>query len=55
MDPILMKVSSYHFAFLSRCMVFRTLLSAFDGIHRNECLNENWFKDIEEAKRLIED
>ncbi|EKN88255.1 integrase core domain protein [Leptospira interrogans str. 2003000735] len=22
---------------------------------RNECLNENWFKDIEEAKRLIED
>nr|WP_017852531.1 integrase core domain-containing protein [Leptospira interrogans] len=46
---------AYHFTFLSRCTVFQTLLSAFDGIHQNECLNENWFKDIEEAKSLIED
>ncbi|EMF89066.1 putative insertion element IS407 [Leptospira santarosai str. ST188] len=30
-------------------------IESFNGKMRNECLNENWFKDIEEAKRLIED
>ncbi|WP_036075688.1 integrase core domain-containing protein, partial [Leptospira weilii] len=30
-------------------------IESFNGKMRNECLNENWFKDIEEARRLIEE
>ncbi|ASV12047.1 hypothetical protein B2G51_10365 [Leptospira santarosai] len=30
-------------------------IESFNGKMRNECLNENWFKNIEEARRLIED
>lgn len=29
-------------------------IESFNGKMRNECLNENWFKNIEEAQRLIE-
>ncbi|WP_369750421.1 IS3 family transposase, partial [Leptospira sp. Fiocruz LV4135] len=30
-------------------------IESFNGKMRNECLNENWFKNIEEARRLVED
>ncbi|MDI7166174.1 IS3 family transposase [Leptospira santarosai] len=30
-------------------------IESFNGKMRNECLNENWFKNLEEAQRLIED
>ncbi|AXR59553.1 IS3 family transposase [Leptospira mayottensis] len=30
-------------------------IESFNGKMRNECLNENWFKNIEEAQRLVED
>nr|WP_243396588.1 transposase [Leptospira wolffii] len=30
-------------------------MESFNGKVRNECLNENWFKNIEEAQRLIEE
>nr|WP_254055631.1 integrase core domain-containing protein [Leptospira mayottensis] len=30
-------------------------MESFNGKMRNECLNENWFKNIEEAQRLVED
>lgn len=30
-------------------------IESVNGKMRNECLNENWFKDIEEARRLIEE
>ncbi|WP_155118343.1 integrase core domain-containing protein, partial [Leptospira santarosai] len=28
---------------------------SFNGKMRNECLNENWFKNIEEAQHIVED
>nr|WP_232420895.1 integrase core domain-containing protein [Leptospira interrogans] len=30
-------------------------IESFNGKMRNECLNGNWFKDIEKTKRLIEE
>nr|WP_016754431.1 integrase core domain-containing protein [Leptospira santarosai] len=30
-------------------------IESFNGKMRNRCLNENWFKNIEEARRLVED
>ncbi|AXR64071.1 putative insertion element IS407 [Leptospira mayottensis 200901122] len=30
-------------------------IESFNGKMRNECLNENWFKNLEEAQRLVED
>jgi putative transposase len=30
------------------------LIESFNGTLRNECLNENWFSNLGEAKRIIE-
>ena len=29
-------------------------VESFNGKFRDECLNENWFRDIEEARHVIE-
>ncbi len=28
-------------------------VESFNGKFRNECLNENWFKNLKEAKQII--
>ena len=30
-------------------------VESFNGKFRNECLNQNWFKDLAEARRIIDD
>jgi len=30
-------------------------IESFNGKFRDECLNQHWFKDLEEAKRMIEE
>ncbi|MBI3259486.1 MAG: transposase [Ignavibacteriae bacterium] len=32
-----------------------TYIESFNGKLREECLNENWFTSLEEAKRIIEE
>jgi putative transposase len=30
-------------------------IESFNGKLRDECLNQHWFKDLEEAKRMMEE
>jgi putative transposase len=30
-------------------------IESFNGKFRDECLNQHWFKDLEEAKRMMEE
>ncbi|WP_032924780.1 integrase core domain-containing protein, partial [Leptospira santarosai] len=30
-------------------------IESFNGKMRNECLNENWFKNLEDAQHIVED